>query len=87
MRILLYTRSDCFYCDHIKKILDSQNMEYHEIDLDKNDVIEEVKRMCEENNVANRQLPIFIAEKDGHKLIGSYLELLDFVFPPLEIKD
>jgi len=63
MKVTIYSKEGCEYCDHAKELCESENIEYEKIMVDK----EELKRVC--GNSATAYPQIFI---NGNHT-GSYL--------------
>lgn len=77
MKIELYTKTGCFYCNQAKTLLKEHNHQYDEFivgeTIDRDEVISRFPNQ--------RTLPIVVI--DG-ELIGSWSELLDWKFPPMK---
>lgn len=73
-KIKLYTRDTCFYCNEAKKLLRSAGKEFEEIqigrDIERGDVLMAFPH--------HRVLPIVLVNEE---VIGSYAELLDYIYP------
>ncbi len=78
--VKIITREDCSYCDNAKALLRSKNIEYEELhlglDITREDVLEKYP--------TQKLLPVVLIEDE---LIGGYIELLDWLNPPLETGD
>jgi len=75
--IELITREGCFYCSQAKDLLVEKNIPFTEtkigIDIDRDTVIDKYPNQ--------KVLPIVI---ENDKVIGSWADLLDYVFPPMK---
>ena len=69
MRVKIYSKEGCEYCDHAVKLCESENIEYEKIIIDK----DELKKICEKPFTSYPQ--IFINERH----IGSYFEFQDYM--------
>ena len=83
-KITLYTRAECSACDNIKAILRNNKIEYEEKIVGLDVTREEVFDVVGKDPNTKVSLPVGVV--DG-KHIGSYHEILDWVFPPMEITD
>ena len=72
MKVLIYTRNNCIWCDRAKNLLKINNLDYEEIDLS-DDVLREnfYKKF---NNSIKTMPQIFI---DNNR-IGGYEALVDY---------
>lgn len=70
LRIEIYTKLNCSYCDHAKKLLDSKGFKYTEIRIDTNS--EHTEEMLQRTQ-GRRSVPqIFMNDR----LIGGFDDLL-----------
>lgn len=76
----LVTRADCLYCNQAKALLSEKNLAFDEMQIGKDITREEVL----ERYPGQKVVPIVI--KDG-VVLGSWSELLDDIYPPLETRD
>lgn len=76
-KIELITREDCTYCEQAKKLLKERNLEYTELHLGLDILREDVK----EKYPSQKLLPVVLIDDE---LLGGYIELLDYLNPPLE---
>ena len=73
MKVLIYTRNNCVWCDRAKNLLEINNLEYEEVDLS-DDVLREnfYKKF---NNSIKTMPQIFI---DDNR-IGGFEALVDYL--------
>lgn len=75
--IVLITRLECNYCDNAKALLESRGHTYTEkcigYDIQREEVLELYS--------TQKLLPVVVIDE---QLIGGYLELLDWLNPPLQ---
>jgi glutaredoxin len=66
----IYTKEDCNYCDNLKKLLDVQKIEWHDIqigrDISRDDFLKTFPEV--------KKVPLVI---DGDKLIGGYNDMVE----------
>ena len=69
MKVIIYSKEGCEYCDHAKTLCESENFDHEKIMVDK----EELKKVC--GGSASTYPQIFINEKH----IGSYFDFQDYI--------
>ena len=67
MKVIIYSKEGCQYCDHAVTLCESENLEYEKVMIDK----EELKKLCDGSVITYPQ--IFI---DGRR-IGTYFDFQD----------
>ena len=73
MKVLIYTRNNCVWCDRAKNLLEINNLEYEEVDLS-DDVLRE--NFYKQFNNSIKTMPqIFI---DDNR-IGGFEALVDYL--------
>lgn len=77
--IELITRESCLYCNQAKSLLAEKDMVFKETQIGRDISREEVLQLYPGFKV----LPIVVIDNQP---IGSWAELLDYVFPPLEVR-
>ena len=66
----IYTREDCSYCDNLKKLLDVQQLSWHDIQIGRDITREEFIQTFPEV----KKVPLVI---EGDKLIGGYNDMIE----------
>ena len=69
MKVVIYSKEGCQYCDHAVSLCESENLEHEKVMIDK----EELKKLCEGSTITYPQ--IFI---DGRR-IGTYFDFQDYI--------
>ena len=69
MKVIIYSKEGCEYCDHAKTLCESENFDHEKIMVDK----EELRKVCGGSTSTYPQ--IFINEKH----IGSYFDFQDYI--------
>ena len=69
MKVIIYSKEGCEYCDHAKTLCESEGLDFEKIMVDK----EELKEVCGGSVSTYPQISI-----DG-RLIGNYFEFQDFM--------
>ena len=73
MKVLIYTRNNCVWCDRAKNLLKINNLEYEEVDLSDNVLRENFYKKF--NNSIKTMPQIFI---DDNR-IGGFEALVDYL--------
>lgn len=55
MKVIIYSKEGCKYCDHAKELCESENLEYEKIMVDK----EELTKLCGGKVAAYPQIFIY----------------------------
>ena len=69
MKVIIYSKEGCEYCDHAKTLCESEGLDFEKIMVDK----EELKEVCGGSVSTYPQISI-----DG-RLIGNYFEFQDYI--------
>ena len=69
MKVIIYSKEGCEYCDHAKTLCESEGLDFEKIMVDK----EELKEVCGGSVSTYPQISI-----DG-RLIGNYFEFQDYM--------
>lgn len=64
MELLIFTRNDCPNCDHIKKLLHEEEIDFIEVDLDSIDPILEFDLLL--NQICIMSAPSIILKEGNH---------------------
>lgn len=80
MKIEIYSRKGCIYCNQAKTFLQEKNLPFQEYIIDHHVARDEVV----EKFPNQRMVPIIVIDD---VVIGSWAEMLDFFFPPMKDKE
>jgi len=80
MKIEIYSRKGCVYCNQTKTFLADKNLPYREYIIDQDITRDEVIE-----RFPNQKVVPIIAIDDV--VIGSWSEMLDYFFPPMKTEE
>lgn len=72
MKVVIYSKEKCSYCEQAKSLLTEKNIYYKELDISRPDVLDQLKELVPEVKTVPQ---IFI---DGAH-VGGYIELVAYL--------